>query len=180
MSARVSGIENSSYLTSSGLNMHLARHTFATELRRAAGIDAVSQALGHSDISTTCGYLRPSRHERSGACDGCLLARQARRFRDLARNRSSRINTTNGSISPKGGGGGNRTRVRGRTGQSVYECSLRFSSHPGSRFAGNLLPGQPSCDLTPPAIGAPSGPARSLTPLPGPRAELGATRHLIT
>jgi integrase/recombinase XerD len=38
-----------------GLNMHLARHTFATELRRAAGIDAASQALGHSDISTTAG-----------------------------------------------------------------------------------------------------------------------------
>ena len=29
----------------SGLNMHRARHTFATELRRVAGIDAASQAL---------------------------------------------------------------------------------------------------------------------------------------
>jgi integrase len=36
-----------------GLNMHLARHTFATELRRVAGIDAASQALGHSDLNTT-------------------------------------------------------------------------------------------------------------------------------
>jgi integrase len=32
----------------SGLNRHLARHTFATELRRVAGIDAASQALGHA------------------------------------------------------------------------------------------------------------------------------------
>jgi integrase len=35
--------------------MHLARHTFATELRRVAGIDAASQALGHSDLNTTLG-----------------------------------------------------------------------------------------------------------------------------
>jgi integrase/recombinase XerD len=33
----------------SGLNMHRARHTFATELRRVAGVEAASQALGHSD-----------------------------------------------------------------------------------------------------------------------------------
>lgn len=39
----------------SGMNMHRARHTFATELRRVAGIDAASQALGHSDLSTTLG-----------------------------------------------------------------------------------------------------------------------------
>lgn len=37
----------------SGLNMHRARHTFAMELRRVAGIDAASQALGHADLSTT-------------------------------------------------------------------------------------------------------------------------------
>ena len=36
-----------------GLNMHLARHTFATELRRIAGIEAASQALGHSELNTT-------------------------------------------------------------------------------------------------------------------------------
>jgi len=37
----------------SGLNMHRARHTFATELRRVAGIDAASQALGYSSLDTT-------------------------------------------------------------------------------------------------------------------------------
>jgi integrase len=39
----------------SGLNMHQARHTFALELRRVAGIDAASHALGHADLSTTLG-----------------------------------------------------------------------------------------------------------------------------
>jgi hypothetical protein len=39
----------------SGLNMHQARHTFATELRHVAGIDAAPRALGHSDLSTTLG-----------------------------------------------------------------------------------------------------------------------------
>jgi len=36
-----------------GLNVHRARHTFATDLRRVAGIEAASQALGHSDLNTT-------------------------------------------------------------------------------------------------------------------------------
>jgi integrase len=35
--------------------MHQARHTFATDLRRAAGIDAASNALGHADLTTTLG-----------------------------------------------------------------------------------------------------------------------------
>lgn len=39
----------------SGLNMHQARHAFAMEMRRVAGIDAASQALGHADLSTTLG-----------------------------------------------------------------------------------------------------------------------------
>ena len=39
--------------TTSGLNMHQARHTFAMELRRVAGIDAASHALGHADLTTT-------------------------------------------------------------------------------------------------------------------------------
>jgi integrase/recombinase XerC len=39
----------------SGLNMHQARHAFAIELRRVAGIEGASQALGHTDLSTTLG-----------------------------------------------------------------------------------------------------------------------------
>jgi integrase len=38
----------------SGLNMHRARHTFATELRRDVGdLGVVQRMLGHSDIHTT-------------------------------------------------------------------------------------------------------------------------------
>ena len=37
----------------SGMNMHRARHTFATDLRCVADLGAASQALGHSDLSTT-------------------------------------------------------------------------------------------------------------------------------
>jgi integrase len=37
----------------SGLNLHRARHGFALEMRRAASLEAASQALGHSDLSTT-------------------------------------------------------------------------------------------------------------------------------
>ena len=51
---------------------------------------------------------------------------------------------------------------------------------PGRPVVSDLPPGQPSCGLTPPAIGFPSGPARFMTPLPEPRAEFGATRHLIS
>lgn len=36
-------------------NMHRARHLFAMELRRVAGIEAASQALGHAELSTTLG-----------------------------------------------------------------------------------------------------------------------------
>jgi integrase/recombinase XerC len=38
-----------------GLNMHRARHTFAMEVRRVAGIESASQALGHADLNTTLG-----------------------------------------------------------------------------------------------------------------------------
>lgn len=41
--------------TTAGTNMHRARHTFATEMRRAAGIEAAQHALGHDRISTTEG-----------------------------------------------------------------------------------------------------------------------------
>ena len=37
----------------SGLNMHRARHSFATDMRRVGGIDAASHALGHADLNTT-------------------------------------------------------------------------------------------------------------------------------
>jgi integrase len=55
----------------SGLNMHQARHLFAVELRRVAGIDAASQALGHSDLSTTLGIYG---HRDAGDLEGAMEA----------------------------------------------------------------------------------------------------------
>jgi integrase len=51
-----------------GLNMHRARYTFATEVRRVAGIESASQALGHADLNTTLGiygHQDPSDLERA-------------------------------------------------------------------------------------------------------------------
>lgn len=38
-----------------GMNMHRARHSFGRAMRRTAGIEAASQALGHADLNTTLG-----------------------------------------------------------------------------------------------------------------------------
>lgn len=57
-----------------GLNMHQARHLFAVELRRVAGIDAASQALGHADLSTTLGIY--------GHRDGSDLERAMESYAD--------------------------------------------------------------------------------------------------
>ncbi len=62
----------------SGLNMHRARHTFATDLRRVADLGAASQALGHSDLSTTAsiyGHYDMSDLER--AMDALARARRS-------------------------------------------------------------------------------------------------------
>jgi hypothetical protein len=56
------------------------------------------------------------------------------------------------------GGGGNRTRVRGRTEQNVYERSPCFVS-PAERFTDDLPTGQPSFGVAPQAIGSPSVPS---------------------
>jgi hypothetical protein len=52
------------------------------------------------------------------------------------------------------GGGGNRTPVRGRTEQNVYERSPCLIS-PAGRFTDDQPTGQPSCVVTPQAIGFP-------------------------
>jgi integrase len=61
-----------------GLNMHRARHTFATELRRVAGVEAASQALGHSDLSTTLGiYGHQDQGDLERAMEAFADAREA-------------------------------------------------------------------------------------------------------
>jgi integrase len=63
----------------SGLNMHQARHTFAMELRRVAGIDAASHALGHADLSTTLGIYG---HRDAGDLEAAMEAYAAWLERD--------------------------------------------------------------------------------------------------
>ena len=111
-----------------GLNMHRARHTFATELRRVAGIDAASQALGHSDLSTTLGiYGHYDLSDLERAMEACALAKwKRRRAGRLESFQSHRLPKTR-LVEPNDGGGGNRTRVRGRTGQNLYERRLPFA-----------------------------------------------------
>jgi integrase len=65
-----------------GLNMHRARHTFAMELRRVAGIDAASHALGHSNLSTTLGIY--------GHRDNSDLERAMDAYNRMALNRTSK------------------------------------------------------------------------------------------
>ena len=62
--------------------MHQARHTFATELRRVAGIDAVSPALGHADLNTTLGiYGHVDDSDRAGAMETHARCSKRRRTR---------------------------------------------------------------------------------------------------
>ena len=54
-----------------GMNMHRARHTFATELRRDAGdLGVVQRMLGHSDIHTTEAFYGHYDLSRPRAGDG--------------------------------------------------------------------------------------------------------------
>ncbi len=58
--------------------MHRARHTFATELRRVAGVEAASQALGHSDLATTLGiYGHQDQRDLECAMEALATAREA-------------------------------------------------------------------------------------------------------
>ena len=62
----------------SGLNMHRARHTFATDLRRVADLGATSQALGHSDLSTTLGiYGHQDQRDLERAMEALARMREA-------------------------------------------------------------------------------------------------------
>jgi integrase len=76
----------------SGLNMHRARHTFATELRRVAGVEAASQALGHSDLSTTLGiYGHQDQRDLERAMDAFAQAREAEEAASRGNDSPSRL-----------------------------------------------------------------------------------------
>jgi len=96
-----------------GMKMHAARYTAGTEFYLATGdIRATQQLLGHEDIGTTANiYVQPNEAQ---ARRDLRVKRCGQRFRPppLNRNRSPRRI----AISRENGGGGNRTRVRSRTG----------------------------------------------------------------
>jgi integrase len=75
----------------SGLNMHRARHTFATELRRVAGVEAASQALGHSDLSTTLGIYGQDQRDLERAMDALAEVRNARKAGSRGNDSLSRL-----------------------------------------------------------------------------------------
>ena len=58
----------------SGLNLHRARHGFALDMRRAASLEAASQALGHADLAKT---MRHHGH-RAEAFEPLVAAREER------------------------------------------------------------------------------------------------------
>jgi integrase len=60
-----------------GMNMHRARHSFATDMRREVGIDAASQALGHADLNTTLSiYGHQDASDLERAMEALARARQ--------------------------------------------------------------------------------------------------------
>jgi integrase len=75
-----------------GLNMHRARHTFATELRRFAGVEAASEALGHSDLSTTLGiYGHQDQRDLERAIEVIAEAREAEEAASRGNDSPSRL-----------------------------------------------------------------------------------------
>jgi integrase len=72
--------------------MHRARHTFATELRRVAGVEAASQALGHSEVSTTLGiYGHQDQRDLERAMAAVADARESEEAASRGNDSSSRL-----------------------------------------------------------------------------------------
>jgi hypothetical protein len=84
--------------------MHEARHTAITDfLRRSGNLKLAQMLAGHADIGTTANIYA---HLDTTDLETCLPEIP---------------------ICREYGGGGNRTRVRSRTGKSIYKRSLRLS-----------------------------------------------------
>ena len=79
----------------SGMNMHRARHTFATELRRdARDIGIVQHMLGHPDIRTT--------EESYGHYDLSDLEQAMEQFSKGRRQRSQLVSAQRGQVGAPG------------------------------------------------------------------------------
>ena len=122
--------------------MHSARHTFATELRRVAGVEAASQALGHSDLSTTLGiYGHQDQRDLERAMDAFAQVREAEEAKPGERfDLPARLNR---AICRSDGGGGFEARELPRS-QPIFRVAVGprcdrdhdpFSSSASSRRA---------------------------------------------
>ena len=68
----------------SGLNLHRTRRGFALEMRRAVSLEAASQALEHSDLSTTMRHYGQWADEELAAAFEMLAAIASGGNRSLA------------------------------------------------------------------------------------------------
>jgi integrase len=115
---------------------HEARHTAITEFLRRTGNMKLAQMLaGHAAIGTTANIYA---HLDTSDLENRAQSAERGAATLTRRNRSDRKPPICGDY----GGGGNRTRVRGRTGQSVYKrrLPLKFARRPvGSRPTPGLV-----------------------------------------
>jgi integrase-like protein len=107
-----------------GERMHKARHTAGQRMldRTRGNLKAVQRLLGHASIQTTADiYTDWDVDQLADVMRDIVAAREQREPRIVPTMHLQALQTG------KGGGGGNRTRVRDRTGQSVYKLRLPFA-----------------------------------------------------
>ena len=163
--------------SSPGLNLSLAKWTSAV---RRSRIKQSAIALGCRRMAKT--GCQEASGPRSASTIAIAAARVCRSdyLPDVPSVTFSRA-TKSGRLQAflVSGGGGNRTRVRGRTGKSIYKRS------PGFRFARRSVPRRHTrrashpLSVAPRAIGSPLAPSPTLAPHSPPRAERGATSPVL-
>jgi hypothetical protein len=109
------------------------------ELRRVAGIDAASQALGHANLNTTLSIY--------GHMDASDLEAAMGKYSDWLVTQDESIVPTEdsvilGSPEPKSGDGGNRTHVRDRVRMASTSVAGALISSL-ARLAGGVAGDQP-------------------------------------
>ena len=140
-----------------------SRRFSPTEVPRNAGTEAPSNArTAPSGIASYS--AAPDRHRNRG---------RRRVGSDYRRNAS--FGTSQIWLKRWSGGGGNRTRVRGRTGQSVYKRSLRFSLTRRTISQTTFRRASPPEMSRRGRVALPWCQARTLAPRSGSRAQPGVT-----
>jgi site-specific recombinase XerD len=85
-------VVDSNPIGQAAVNRSIVQRAFATELRRVAGVEAASQALGHSDLSTTLGiYGHQDQRDLERAIEAFADAREAEEAASRGNDSSSRL-----------------------------------------------------------------------------------------